>query len=66
MKNHRGPVLCLALHGHQFLASGTQHSVTIFTDIISGKVLHTYKGQHGAVTAISIAKMEDRSVESFQ
>ncbi len=64
MKNHRSPVLSMALHADQFLASGAKNSATLFTDVISGRVLHTYKGQQGAITAISVAKMEDRFVEA--
>ncbi len=62
MKNHHSPVLCLALHANQFLASGAKNSITLYTDIISGGVLHTHQGLQGAVTAITVVKMENRLV----
>ena len=65
LRNHHSAVLSMALHEDQFLASGDKNSVTLFTDIVSGGVVHTHRGQQGAITAISVARMEDRSVEEI-
>lgn len=58
MRNHRSPVLSIALFGNRILASGARNSVVLVADIVSGGVTHTYKGQDGAITAISMTTVD--------
>ena len=58
MRNHKSPVLALALSRDVYLASGARNGVTLVTNIISGEVLQTLKGHAGSVTALSITEVE--------
>ena len=58
VRNHKSPVLALALSRDVYLASGARNGVTLITNIVSGEVLQTLKGHIGSVTALAITEME--------
>ena len=65
MRNHKSPVLALALAEDLYLASGAKNGVTLITNIISGEVIHSLKGHSGSVTALTITEIERYALVTF-
>lgn len=59
MRKLRSPVLSMALFDDRLLAAGAKNCTTLVTDIVSGEVVSTIKGQDGPVTALSMILGEE-------